>query len=172
MSRQHTPLFGGTGGEAFDDTLLAPARITRMTALTIRSGQYIDALQATYLLENGETWTAPMHGRGGGSSYTINFMDREQLNTILLRTGDLVDQLTLVTRREGHPDHVYGPYGETGGMPHFVTGHMLALYGRSGDMVDALGFYGDHLTWQATSLTRGEQLHETTTGSLEAVRAA
>jgi len=53
MLKQHTPLFGGTGGSPFDDTLLAPARIIRMLTLTIRSGSYIDSVQATYRLENG-----------------------------------------------------------------------------------------------------------------------
>lgn len=168
MSKQQTPLFGGTGGTPFDDTLLAPARIVRMLTLTTRSGTYIDSIQATYRLENGEIWTAPIHGGGGGSPITISLTDEDQLSTLLLKTGDVVDQVTMITSRGGHPNHVYGPFGGNGGSPHYILGNSVALYGRCGSYLDALGVYGDHLSWGAATPPHREEKH----GEVTTLRAA
>lgn len=170
MTEQHTPSFGGTGGDAFDDTLLAPSRIVRLLALTIRSGTYMDSLQATYLMENGQVWAAPTHGGGGGNSNTISFSENQHITTMLLHTGGLVDQMTLITSRNGNPDHVFGPYGGAGGSPHYITGNIVGLYGRCGSYIDALGVYGQNLAWGATSLSRSELAREEL--SLEPARAA
>lgn len=167
---EHTPLFGGTGGSPFDDTQ-APGRIARIVALTIRSGSMVDSIQATYQLENGQIWAAPVHGGGGGSPHTISFMEDETISTMLLRTGSLVDQIMLITTRPGEPDHVYGPYGGQGGSSHAITGNIVAFYGRSGSLIDAVGVYGNNLSWGETSTSSTYQRLSETTG-LEAVRAA
>jgi hypothetical protein len=51
---EHSPLFGGNGGGEFDDYRAARGQIVRMLAVTIRSGVYIDAIQATYQLADGQ----------------------------------------------------------------------------------------------------------------------
>lgn len=171
MLKQHTPLFGGTGGSPFNDTLLAPSGIVRMLTLTIRSGAYIDSVQATYRLENGQIWTAPTHGGGGGSPITLSLTDEDHISTLVLRTGAVVDQLTVITSRGGHPNHVYGPFGGSGGSPQYIIGNIVALYGRSGAYLDALGIYGDHLSWGTATTTRAEERHDETT-KLHGIRAA
>lgn len=154
MDIQTSPLFGGTGGNEFDDYRSAPTRIVRMVSLNLRSGENMDSIQATYLLDDGRIWTGPTHGGGGGTSSQVN-LSGQDLIAVLLRTGKLVDQTQFVAKA-GNNTFVYGPFGGTGGGAHSIVGQIVALYGRSGDYLDAIGVYGHNLTWSQATVSKDE----------------
>jgi len=103
---------------------------------------------------------------------TISLSDEDQISTLLLRTGSHVDQLTMIVSRTGRPHHVYGPFGGNGGSPLYIIGNIVALSGRSGNYVDALGVYGDHLSWGAATTSRMAEEKHGEALKLETVRAA
>lgn len=52
--------------------------------------------------------------------------------------GGLVDQLTITTRGPDYEVKVYRPFGKTGNLSFMFEGHMVALYGRSSNMLDRI----------------------------------
>ena len=142
-----TTIFGGKGGDAFDDEL--PCRkgtpILKIRSLTIRHGTNIDALQTIYLLADGSTYETPHHGGGGGNPTTICFADDEQIAQISGKAGpsQFIDMLLLETRNSAGEKKTYGPFG-TGlpGPPDFtINGIIYGFFGRSSTMLNAVGFY-------------------------------
>jgi|SRR5579859_121184 len=142
MALVKSPQYGGNGGAPFDDVQLAlPGEISKMVQLIIRHGRYIDAVQAKYRLKDGELWTAPQHGGDGGTQTILNFASDEEVAGFILKSGKYIDNITVVTIQAGVYKQ-YGPFGGDGGAEHAVFGKIVALYGRSGGYLDALGFWG------------------------------
>jgi hypothetical protein len=142
LSQVQSGLFGGGGGNAFDDKDIAPYPIKKIVALAIRHGSIVDAIQATYLLENGSTWAAPKHGGDGGSQSDVLLQPNEAIVSFVIRSGSLVDNLTIVTELNGVFKE-YGPFGGSGGGSGAVIGAIVSLYGRSGSKLDAIGVWGN-----------------------------
>jgi hypothetical protein len=134
-------LFGGTGGNAFDDITAAKAIVVCIKSITIRSGSRVDAIQVTYLLSTGSTFQAAPHGGTGGDPHTINFAEGENIIILEGRSGDRVDQLKFTTRDSAGKTKVYGPYGGSGGDAFIVNGVVGGFFGRSGSGLDAIGAY-------------------------------
>ena len=131
-------LTGGSGGNAFDDTA---ANIIGVTSITIRHGNQVDGIQATYLRTDNSSFQGPYHGGSGGSPTTINFAPDEAIVEVRGKTNNvLVDQITFVTKKTDGSTQTYGPYGETGESAFSVKGRIAAFFGRNGTKLDAIGF--------------------------------
>lgn len=141
-----SPTYGGGGGNAFDDTSISTVPIVGIQSLTIRSGSYVDSLQATYIMADGTFLPGPAHGGSGGSLTTINFAADETIINVSGRAGDFLDQITIITRTSAGLINTYGPYGGGGGNDFVLDGVVTAFFGRSGEYVDQLGFYLDDPT--------------------------
>ena len=140
---QKSNQFGGTGGNPFTDpieTNIPP--IVRVSGLKIRHGNQVDSIQATYELLGGMRMTADNHGGTGGSPTTVEFAEGEVIMEMKGKTNNvLVDQVTFVTRKQDGSSGTYGPYGKTGKTPFEVNGKIVGFFGRSGNLLDALGAY-------------------------------
>lgn len=127
--------YGGDGGSSWGDKEDITGPITR---LTIRHGEYIDALQITY----GST-TGPKHGGDGGSESEISLASGEKIIAVVGRCGTYVDQLQFVTQKSDGTLSSYGPYGGHGGSPFFIIGSIAGFFGRAGTYLDGIGVYAD-----------------------------
>jgi jacalin-like lectin domain-containing protein len=137
---------GAGGGDPFDDTTLSSTPIVGIQSLIIRSGRYVDSIQATYLLADGTVLTAPAHGGSGGNPSRINLAAGETIIGISGRAGTLLDQISITTRNVAGTSKIYGPYGGGGGNDFVLDGVVTGFMGRSGEYVDALAFYLDDPT--------------------------
>jgi hypothetical protein len=110
--RQAGPLPANNRGMPFDDTADAQKLNQPITAVNIRSGEIIDAVQALY----GAAKTAlPQHGGQGGGVSSIVFDPGETLIRVSGFYGSwygaiYILQVTLATQTKS-----YGPYGSMGG---------------------------------------------------------
>ena len=153
-----TPLTGGRGGTPFDDALptLNPLQIKHMT---IHFGQYINGISTTYLLRNGSL-TVKEHGtldicpeNNIGILNTqvvyIDFADDERITLIVVAHSyepkNRVNFLKFFTWGSKGVMNEYGPYGSGQDVPGnnsaTFEGVVNGFYGRSGKVIDALGFY-------------------------------
>jgi Jacalin-like lectin domain len=141
-----TVSYGGGGGTAWDDPqTLGTTPIDSFRRIAIRSGTYVDKIEATYALENGGVSTLG-HGGGGGGAASFDFVPNEILIGIQGRSGTLIDQisfLTAVIYGGGDPPllRTYGPYGGGGGTPFTIWGEIAAFHGRNANLLDAVGCY-------------------------------
>jgi len=130
--------YGGLhgGAEWNDGTEHNGPQIHWVQSIDIWFETYVNAIQATYLLDNGEEYRAPLHGATWGTKQTINFRPGEVIKEVNLRTGSLIDSIEFTTQMA-----TYGPYGGGGGGVQNVAGYVKSFFGRSGDSIDAIGFY-------------------------------
>lgn len=147
------PLTGGGGGRYFDDNLpvLGPLRMIRMT---ICHGKYVNGISTTYLLAN-RSEVSMVHGTvrestNGTSEIQlthIDFIEDERISLIVVgHSGKFVDFLKFFTWVSTGVANEYGPYGWGEDAPWSNTtstydGVVNGFYGRSGTLIDALGFY-------------------------------
>ena len=150
---KRTPLTGGGGGRYFDDNLptLGPLR---MTHLTICHGKYVNGINTTYLLPNGSevsmvhgTFREPTNGTSDLQLAHIEFAEDEHITLIVVGySGKYVDFLKFFTWVSTGVANEYGPYGwgqdaPWSNMTSTYDGVINGFYGRSGTLIDALGFY-------------------------------
>ena len=152
------PLFGNSlGGDPFDDgTTRVIPQVVRLRSVSICYGDVIDGIQLLYLLQDNSTFIGLPHGRINkecpkeSKMRTIVFKEGERLVHIegtAQKTWQYISQLTLFTSVNGGPPKLRGgPFGNNGDtnnpdVPFSLTGEVRGIYGRSGDVLDALGFY-------------------------------
>jgi len=139
----NTRLFGGDGGTPFDDS---PHRIARIERLVVHFAQYVHRLDVTYILDNEERLSKSYGALGAEKSAEIALADDERICAIGIRSGQYVDSLTFVTYRLFNLVGMkqYGPYGGPGGQGATVLSpNIRELFGRTGDVLDAVGFRGE-----------------------------
>jgi jacalin-like lectin domain-containing protein len=135
MAYAPTPEYGGGGGNTFSDDITQSCRVQQVN---IQSGDYVDAIQMEYVTPAGTVITGPLHGGPGGTAVSFELAPNEQIVTISGSSGDFVDSLTFTTSL----GNVWGPYGGSGGAPFSITGvNVGGIFGRSGQFLDAIGFY-------------------------------
>ncbi|KAL5497101.1 hypothetical protein EMCRGX_G013507 [Ephydatia muelleri] len=123
-----SPLYGGGGGGAFNSLGGAVKQIN------IRSGSLIDAIQLVY--QNGQS--SGVYGGSGGAPASFVLGSGESVVAIAGRSGALVDSLTFYTNM----GRIFGPLGGGGGSSFHVSQcDFQGIYGRSGSMLDAIGFH-------------------------------
>ena len=151
-----SPLFGySLGGEPFDDgTAAIIPPVARLHSVLICYGDGIDGIQAVYILEDNSTFVAPPHGpindkcSKDSKMSKIVFKESEILvhvEGLINKWWDFVSQLTLFTSVDGGPPKRRGgPFGRgdtSNSNPFSLTGDIKGIYGRTGDVLDAIGFY-------------------------------
>lgn len=148
-----SPLIGRSGGgDPFDDgTIAVVPPVARLHALSICYGDFVDGIQLAYILEDNSTFVASPHGRVNKECASTSNMSRIYFkeDEALVRVEGFthaywqyVSQLTLFTSfGEGKPKLRGGPFGRGSDVPFSLTGDVRGIFGRSGDEVDAIGFY-------------------------------
>ena len=135
-------LFGGTGGNFFDDH---NDNIVGIVGMRIRAGgddwEAVNSIQVTYRLEDGSNYIAPMHGIvNTGTEHSFTLADGEKL----IRMEGMVNRYMYIGALTfySNMNNVYGPYG-TNGLTQFsfTATEIVALFGRAGGVIDAIGVY-------------------------------
>ena len=136
-------LAGGAGGILWDDNIVGHyPTIVGVYKVDIRHGDQIDAIQVTYRLKNGSTYTAPRRGGSGGILSSFTLASDEAIVRIEGKTNDsLVDQITFTTKNAAGVETRYGSYGRTGQTPFYFDGRIVGFFGRAGNLLDAIGVY-------------------------------
>jgi hypothetical protein len=131
--------FGGSGGGAFQDPGPIP-ELSRILRITVRSGTLVDAIATTYMLPDGSSQTFG-HGGTGGSATDIHFNPGEQIIAIVGRSGVYLDNIAFLTEDPQGVRRTYGPFGGQGGSPFIVNRKVNGFFGRSGSLIDQIGFF-------------------------------
>jgi hypothetical protein len=131
--------FGGPGGGAFEDPGPVP-ELSRILRITVRSGSLVDAIETTYLLPDGTTQTFS-HGGGGGTATEIHFNTGEQIIAVVGRSGPYLDNIAFLTEDPRGLRRTHGPFGGQGGAPFIVNRKVNGFFGRSGALIDQIGFF-------------------------------
>lgn len=143
LSKYQSKPFGGDGGAPWDDVRGASSAIVGIYQINIRHGNQVDAIQVTYRLADGSTYLAPAHGGSGGKPSSFTLAEDEKIVRVVCKTNNvLVDQVKFVTKNGVGEKHTYGPFGKTGETSVVeLEGDVIGFFGRSGDLLDALGVY-------------------------------
>jgi hypothetical protein len=126
---------GGPGGSPFVDMAVSKGRIT---AITVRSGKFIDSIQLTYQYGKKRV-NGSAHGGKGGKSGTLKLSAGEFITEFSGRSGKYVDSIYIKTNKNRSKK-----WGGSGGNNRFkFTGSkqspILGIWGRSGALLDAIG---------------------------------
>ena len=133
--------FGGSGGRPFDD-YTEKSGIVGVKSVQIRHGNQVDMIDITYNLSGGGTLNGGKHGGTGGSLSSFSLEEGDYISKIDGKTNDvLVDQITFTVTTSTGRKVVHGPYGKTGKKAFSVQGQIVAFFGRSGNLLDAVGVY-------------------------------
>ena len=148
-----SPLFGySLGGDPFDDgtTSVIPP-VAHLHSVLVCHGDWIDGIQLVYILQDNGTFIPSPHGKindncGKDSNMTkIVFKEDERLVRVegVVNAGvKYVSQLKLFTSIGGRlPVFKGGPFGRNSGSPFSLTGDIRGIFGRNGEVLDAIGFY-------------------------------
>ena len=135
-----TGLYGGSGGVYFDDG--CPRGIRRINIYY--QSHTIRAIQLRYINSGGSEYDSAAHGQTVGTHYQVNLSSGEEIVAVVGRyTSSRVQQLAILTQ---HPTnryirHTFGPYGNAAGNLFIENrGNIVAVYGRKGADLDAIGF--------------------------------
>jgi hypothetical protein len=139
LSTETVGPFGGPGGGAFEDPGPVP-ELSRITNITVRSGSLVDAIATTYLLPDGSSQTFS-HGGTGGTAHQIDFVSGEQIIAVVGRSGTYLDTIAFLTEDPGGTRRTHGPFGGNGGAQFIVNRKVNGFFGRSGSLIDQLGFF-------------------------------
>ena len=144
-----TDLIGGEGGDGFDDFLPAgdsekPSKISNMV---VNHGKQINGIEVTYMLPSGASSTV-LHGVLKRDTYQfdgiLDFDHDEWITQVNISSGasHVVDYLMIQTTDSRGSVRSYGPFGKQfmGNMT-TIYGVVYGFFGRSGNQLDALGFY-------------------------------
>lgn len=135
-----TALYGGSGGGYFDDGCQESIRSIDLyyEAHTIRS------IRVRYRRQSGSEYYSAWHGHTIGTHYAINLSLGEDIVAVVGRyTSSRVQQLAFLTQNPNNQyiRHTFGPYGNPSGNLFIENrGNIVAVYGRKGSDLDAIGF--------------------------------
>jgi hypothetical protein len=142
----------GSSGAAFDDSpIVGAAGSPPISQLVVRSGEVLDAIQATNtgtFAGHPVKYTLPGHGGTGGDAATVVIPQGDGLVEVSGYTGiwsgqACVLQITLTTRG----GRVFGPYGTMNGASSPVPFHFTAPQGQS-----IVAFSGSTVSGGATDI--------------------
>ena len=172
-----SPLYGNpVGGAPFDDgTRVVIPHVARLYSMLFCYGDWIFGIQLVYILEDNKTFVASPHGKINENCSTsedltmskIVFNEHERLVHIegladMNERWRYVSQLRLFTSVNGRPPVFRGgATGRISGLPFSLTGDIRGIFGRSGSVLNALGFYINASlplsTYNKTSLFAGAE---------------
>jgi hypothetical protein len=128
---------GGRGGTAFSDSKVPLG--ARVAEVRLWIGDFIDAVQMTYVLPGGRILEGARHGGSGGRPYVFRLETNEYITGISGRYGDNIDSLVIQTNRRTSQS-----YGGRGGSRNYrisvPAGYQaVGFTGRAGQYLDAIG---------------------------------
>ena len=130
--------FGGAGGYAFNEHPGSCNAIIK--TIKIRAALYVDGIQLTYRLSNGQDFVGTHYGGQGGNLrvFNVDVNAGERVIGVVGRSASLVDQLGFVTNH----GRIFGPHGGCGGNRFYVYGcQVRGMFGRSALLLDSIGFF-------------------------------
>ncbi|MBN2337078.1 MAG: hypothetical protein JXP48_00950 [Acidobacteria bacterium] len=132
-----TKTAGGTGGQQFADRQVPLG--ARISQVRIRTGRYVDSIQAVYTLPGGSLYEGPLYGGTGGTLNVLELAANEYITGISGRAGNYVDSIVVHTNRRSFP-----AYGGSGGRQAFrlevpAGNQALGFTGRAARYLDAIG---------------------------------
>jgi hypothetical protein len=132
----HGP-WGGGGGSPFNEP--APAG-SQLAEVWVREGRVIDAILLVWRRPDGVLIYSPWYGGGGGRIQKFQFAPGERLVRVEGRAGRYVDSLRFITST-GRASPTYGGGGGAPFVSDAGTGEITGAFGRSGKLLDQIGFY-------------------------------
>jgi hypothetical protein len=146
---RHGELWGGPGGAPFDgpDTGHVQER-WKLTQIKTRAGDYVNQISLLWTDPGGNTRSQTI-GEDPGDQTPLDLAPDEYITEVSLRSGTLVDRLTVKTNdKDEHERSWGGDGGEQRPTEYFEKKNagtaFLGFYGRAGAMIDALGvLYAD-----------------------------
>ena len=144
---RRSPQYGGTGGGEFTDPVevnIPP--VVGIEHIRIRHADRVKRIEADYYLLGGGILDGSNHGGGGGNLTKITLEKGEMVTKMTGKTNsdsgkDYVDQLSFTVRKLDGEVVTYGPYGKGGKNDFEVEGNIIGFFGRSGQLLDAVGVY-------------------------------
>jgi hypothetical protein len=136
----NTRLFGGPGGTPFNEFAHQIAGIDR---IKIYYGQFVERLEVTYSLRDGERLSKAYGEAQAAENREIIFADDERICGVTVRSGEYVDSLAFITYPMFNLIGMrkYGPFGGPGGQNCTVLSpNIKEFFGRAGSFLDAIGF--------------------------------
>lgn len=132
-----TAIYGGQGGNPFPEIEIP--REARILEVNVFSGDWIDAVQITYILPDGRTLNSPRYGGPGGDRRVFRIDSDEYIVGVSGRHGRYIDSLRIHTNKRNSP--VYGGSGGDGEFNlQLASGnYTVAFIGREGNYLDAIG---------------------------------
>jgi len=126
--------YGGNGGAPFVDMMVPGSRVS---AVTIKSGKFIDNIKFIYVYKNSGFGSS--HGGNGGGLKTLTLSKGEYIIEFGGRYGKLVDSIYIKTSNGNKMS-----WGGTGGERAFrfrasKKVPIIGIWGRAGKFVDAIG---------------------------------
>lgn len=137
-----SPFYGGDGGGPFDDIedrgFMTPVVGIKKIVINSNKSEGILSIQVTYKLSNGEIYEGEKHGtRSGNIIDELVLDDDEFITQVTGKYADLINSLQIKTNK-GQCKKIDG---EGGNKSFDVIGKITGFFGRSGDMLDAIGMY-------------------------------
>ena len=102
----------------------------------------VRGLKLRYVTDTAE-YNGPLHGVAGGTHYRVDLATGEEIVAVVGRyTSSRVQQLAFLTQSSNNYfRHTFGPYGNAQGSLFIENrGNIVAVYGRQGNDLDAIGF--------------------------------
>ena len=145
--------------------------VAHLYSLLICYGDVVDGIQLVYILQDNGTFIPSPHGKisnkcsKDSNMSKIVFKEGERLvhiEGLIQKTWYFISQLTLFTSIGGPPKLRGGPFGggSTSDIQFSLTGDIRGIFGRTGDALDALGFYVNTTvplsSYQKTNLIGGK----------------
>jgi hypothetical protein len=132
-----TGIAGGTGGTPFGDRdIPAGARIVEVR---VQAGEWVDAVQAVFMLSDGRTVQGTRHGGSGGNVGVFRLDRDEYVIGLSGRCGERIDSLRIQTNKR--TSQVFG--GRGGSQDYRIDvpagNQAVGFTGRSGQYLDAIG---------------------------------
>ena len=145
------PLSSPSQGKLFDDAAYAMVPpVTGVYSLLIRHGNYIDGIQATYILKDGQKIKAAYHGGEGGNVTHVQIHSNETIARVEgyseYPLGGYLTELTFYTRDPSGRVHQYGPIGKGDHLLDSLfsfSGIVIGLFGKSDFYLNGIGFQYD-----------------------------
>lgn len=132
-----TAIYGGQGGTPFPE--MEVPRDARILEVNIFAGDWVDAVQITYILPNGRTLNSPRYGGSGGDRRVFRIDSDEYIVGLSGRYGQYIDSLRIHTNKRNSP--LYG--GRGGARAYNIEiasgNYAVGFIGRGGNYLDAIG---------------------------------
>ena len=111
----------------------------KLVGIRIRSGAFIDGIQAVYENKIGQRIESPWHGGTGGNLSVFKLAPDQYIIRFNGKYGWYVDHIGIITNKGQHKG-----WGGIGGAKHFVYtappgSHIHGFGGHAGKLIDSIG---------------------------------